>query len=177
MKTTSSLFIVAALLAAALPASACINQSGTNKQGHFIMPASYAGERLKPYLVTPPDNDAIPKRPAALPLGKLGKPRSLFDVGIALRFQLVERIKFVAAPDPMVAGMLLDWANLEFLAGSVESADVLNDAALRYGSNEAPTITLRKAQVARILKAAETQSRPNTKDGECELCMYPNPPR
>ena len=291
--------IVAAMLAAALPASACINESGTNRQGHFIMPASYAGERLKPYLVTPPDkselvgwsryvvadarkkpnfftltdlsavlirfgklpeavkllqfmeqkypgeyqtasnigtayelmgrnedalkwilegvkrnpddhfgtewlhaeilkaklgqlqapspgrsilnldfgNDAIPQRPAALPLGKQGKPRSLFDVGIALRFQLVERIKFVAAPDPMVAGMLLDWANLEFLAGSVESADVLYDAALRYGSNEAPTITLRKAQVARILKAAETQSRPNTKDGECELCMYPNPPR
>jgi len=296
--TKSSLLIFAAMLAASLPASACINESGTNKYGHFIMPVSYAGTELKPYLVTPRDkselvewsgyvvadvrkkqnlftlidlsavlirfgklpeavkllqfmeqkypgdykvasnigtayelmgqneealkwilegmkrnpddhfgtewlhaeilraklgqlkvpapgrsilnldfgNEAMPKRPAALPSGNKGKQASLFDVGIALRYQLVERIKFVAAPDPMVAGMLLDWANLELLAGSVESADVLYDAAIRYGSKEVPTIKLRKVQVARILKEAETKSRPATKDGECELCMYPIPP-
>lgn len=287
------------MLAAALPVSACINDFGTNRHGRFVMPVGYAGERLKPYLVTPPDksglvewsadvvanvrkapnffnlinlsavlirlgklpeavkllqfveqkypgryetasnmgtayelmgrneealkwisegvkrnpddhygtewlhaeilkaklgqlqapapgrsilnldfgNDAMPKRPASLPLRKDGKPHSLFDVGIALRYQLIERIKFVDAPDPMVAGMLLDWANLELLAGSVESADVLYDTALRYGSKELPTIKRRKAQVAQILKEAKTKSRPTTKDGECELCAYPTPPK
>jgi len=299
LKKKSSLFIFAAALAAAVPASACINESGTNKHGYYVMPVGYVGERLKPYLVTPPDkselvewsgyvvadarkkpnfsnlidlsavlirfgklpeavrllqfleqkypgkyqiasnigtayelmgrnedalkwitegmrrnpedhfgtewlhaeilkaklgqipnpaqnrsilnldfgNETMPKRPTALPLANKGKQASLFDVGIALRYQLLERIKFVAAPDPMVAGMLLDWANLELLAGSVESADVLYDAALRYGSKEGPLIKLRKKQVALILAEAKANPRRNPKDGECELCMYPNPPQ
>jgi len=121
-------------------------------------------------------NEAMPKRPAALPIGNKGKQASIFDVGIALRYQLVERIKFVAAPDPMVAGMLLDWANLELLSGSLESADVLYDAAIRYGSKELPTIKLRKELVARILDEAKTKPSPKGKDGECELCEYPIPP-
>ncbi|MTW09180.1 hypothetical protein GM658_01070 [Pseudoduganella eburnea] len=116
-------------------------------------------------------NDAMPIRPAALPFGNDGKQLSLFAVGYALRFQLLERIEFVAAPDPMVAGMLLDWANLELLAGAVETADVLYDAALRYGSSERTLIAARKNEVKRILAQAGTNASP--KDGECELC---NPP-
>ena len=99
-------------------------------------------------------NDAMPRLPVRLPVGNTGKPLSLFDVGNAVRYQLLERIEFVAAPDPMVAGLLLDWANLEFLSGTVESADVLYDAALRYGSTEKGIIAIRKAEVAKILAQA-----------------------
>jgi len=283
------------MLATTFPASACINEFGTNNQGEYIKPIGYAGQHLKPALVTPTDKNALiewsghvvegvrkapsffnlinlsavlirfgklpeavtllkfieqkypgkyqtasnigtayelmgrneealewisegmrrnpddhfgtewlhalilkaklgkfpapapgrsilnldfgkeamPKRPALLSVGNRGQQLSLFDLGVALRYQLGERIHFVDAPDPLVAGMLLDWANLELLAGSVESADVLYDAAIRYGSKEAPMISKRKAQVARVL--SRPKSKRMVKDGECELCKFPKP--
>ena len=118
-------------------------------------------------------NDVMPRRPASLPVGNTGKPLSLFSVGIALRYQLVERIEFVAAPDTMVAGLLLDWANLELLAGAVESADVLYDAAIRYGSSEKRIIAVRKTEIAKIL--AQAKQKPALANGRCELCELPNP--
>jgi tetratricopeptide (TPR) repeat protein len=117
-------------------------------------------------------NDAIPRRPAALPVGAAGQPRSLYAVGKAVRYQLLERIQFIAAPDPMVAGLLLDWANLELLAGTVESADVLYDAALRYGSKEGRIIAVRKAQVAKVL--GQWKVKMGLLHGSCELCQPPN---
>ncbi len=116
-------------------------------------------------------NDAMPRRPARLPTGNRGEQLSLYALATALRYQSVERAQFVAAPDPIVAGMLLDWANLELLAGSVESADVLYDAALRYGSKENKVIAARKALVAQILKQAK--KNPVFRDGQCELCEPP----
>ena len=115
----------------------------------------------------------MPRRPTGLPSGNTGKPLSLFALGNAVRYQLLERIEFVAAPDQTVAGLLLDWANLELLAGSVESADVLYDAAIRYGSNDARTIALRKTQVAKIL--AEAKTKHGRVGGRCELCEPPIP--
>ncbi|MES3023287.1 MAG: tetratricopeptide repeat protein [Pseudomonadota bacterium] len=112
-------------------------------------------------------NGATPSRPPRLPAGNAGKPLSLYELGQALRYQLLERIAFVAAPDPMVAGLLLDWANLELLAGTVESADVLYDAARRYGSKDA-TIAVRKTQVAKILTRAKARLWQG--QGNCELC-------
>jgi tetratricopeptide (TPR) repeat protein len=114
-------------------------------------------------------NDAMPRRPTVFPVGDDGKARPLFIVAWAVRYQLFERIGFVAAPDPMVAGLLLDWANLELLAGTVESADVLYDAALRYGSSEGRIIAIRKTQVARII--AQAKARPAPVRGQCELCQ------
>lgn len=116
-------------------------------------------------------NEAMPKRPAHLPSGNDGKPVSLYEMGSGLRYQLTERIWFVPAPDKMVAGMLLDWANLELLAGSVESADVLYDAAIRYGIKEDRTISLRRKEVANILSRA--RKNPNPQKGDCELCHPP----
>ncbi len=113
-------------------------------------------------------NGAMPQRPTPLPVGNGGKPLVLSDVGHAVRYQLLERIQFVAAPDPMVAGLLLDWANLELIAGAVESADVLYDAALRYGSTEGRTIAIRKTQVAKIL--AQAKAKPGPSKEQCELC-------
>ncbi len=116
-------------------------------------------------------NAVMPGRPTGLPVGEDGKPRSLFSVGLALRYQLIERIEFIAAPDAMVAGLLLDWANLELLAGSVESAGVLYDTALRYGSAERQIIGLRKAQVGKIL--AQRKGKQISGEVQCELCEPP----
>lgn len=116
-------------------------------------------------------NDTMPNRPRQLPDGNDGKPVSLYAMGAALRYQLTERIWFVPAPDKMIAGMLLDWANLELLAGSVESADVLYEAAIRYGIKEDRIISLRRKEVANILSQAK--KNPSSRQGECELC---NPP-
>lgn len=116
--------------------------------------------------------EAMPKRPENMPLGNDGKPVALYSLGNALRYQLLERIKFVPAPDPIVAGLLLDWANLELMAGAVESADVLYDAAIRYGIKDDPTISIRKKKVAQIL--AHAKKYPTAKAGQCELC---DPPR
>jgi tetratricopeptide (TPR) repeat protein len=118
-------------------------------------------------------NDVMPRRPTGLPLGNTGKPMSLYSVAEGLRYQLIERIEFVAAPDPMISDLLLDWANLELLAGSVESADVLYDAAIRYGSKEGRIISIRKTQVARIL--AQAKSKKTSVQGQCELCVPPSP--
>lgn len=116
-------------------------------------------------------NEAMPKRPALLFNGNDGKPLSLYGLGAALRYQVHERIWFVPAPDKMVAGLLLDWANLELLAGAVESADVLYDAAIRYGIKEERTIALRRKEVATILSQAKKS--PGTREGVCELCEPP----
>lgn len=100
-------------------------------------------------------DDVMPLRPTNFPVGSAGKPLSLFAVGDAVRYQLLERIQFVAAPDAMVAGLLLDWANLEILAGTMDSADVLYDAAIRYGSKEGRIIAIRKAHGAKTLAKAK----------------------
>ena len=116
-------------------------------------------------------NDVIPQRPARFPNGNTGKPLSLFAVAHAIRYQLLERIQFVAAPDPMIAALLLDWANLELVAGTVESADVLYDASTRYGSREGKIIAVRKAKAAQIL--AQAKAKPALQEGSCELCEPP----
>ncbi len=113
-------------------------------------------------------NAAMPARPAPLPLDNEASQVSLYQVALALRYQLLERIQFVDAPDPIVAGLLVDWANLELFGGAVESADVLYDAAIRYGSKD-PMLAARKGQVAKIL--AGLKGKPPVKMGACEICF------
>ncbi len=117
-------------------------------------------------------SEPMPVLPAHLPVGNDGKRLNLFDLDWSLRYQLLERIRFVAAPDPLVAGLLLDWANLEMIGGAVESADVLYDAALQYGSKEVQSIAMRKRQVATILALAK--SRQSKIQGRCEICEAPS---
>lgn len=97
--------------------------------------------------------EITPKLRKPLLVDNAGRPLSMADLTRALRYQLTERIQFVAAPDAMVAGLLLDWANLELMGGSAASASVLFDAALRYGSAEAATIALRRPLVAEMVAA------------------------
>lgn len=113
---------------------------------------------------------AMPVRPTPLPLDNEGKQVSLYLAAHSLRYQLIERIQFVPAPEPMVAGLLVDWANLELFGGAVESATVLYDAAIRYGSKD-PMIPMRKAQVLKIL--AQSKGEPPDGSGACEICFPP----
>lgn len=116
-------------------------------------------------------NAAIPARPRNLPNGNDGKPVTLFELGAALHFQLGERTDFVPPTEPIVAGLLLDWANLEFAAGTLESALVLYDEALRYGNPQADLIARRKREAERLLDAAGDHAK---KPGACELCDLPD---
>ena len=107
----------------------------------------------------------LPLRPKALPAGNDGKPVTLYALARAIRYQLEERTEFVDAPEPIVAGLFLDWANLELLAGSIENAAVAYDFALQYGSGARELIALRQAEIARLLAKGEP-----VVDGDCELC-------
>jgi tetratricopeptide (TPR) repeat protein len=108
----------------------------------------------------------LPARPARLPLGNDGKPASVPELGLALRYQLIERTHFVAAPDPMVAGLLADWAHLELIVGNQRTAAVLYKAALDYGQPMTAQIRAGKAEAERQLSSAEVKAR----QGKCELC-------
>lgn len=115
-------------------------------------------------------NQTQPLSPKNLPLGNDGKPVSLFNLGRALRYQLAERTEFVNAPEPIVAGLLFDWANLEMRSGTLESAVILYDIAEHYGYPEKKLISLRKAEAQRILKLPRKAS---ATEKECELCTQP----
>ena len=104
--------------------------------------------------------------PVGLPVGNDGNRVSLPELGLALRYQLIERTHFVAAPDPMVAGLLTDWAHLELIAGDQRTAAVLYKSALNYGQSMTPQIRAGKAEAERHLSSAEVKAR----NSKCELC-------
>ena len=108
----------------------------------------------------------LPSRPTKFPSGNDGMPVKLSALGLALRYQLVERTHFVAAPDPMVAALLTDWAHLELIAGDRQAARVLYEKAARYGALQDARFLAAKAQAARELTAAERAAY----EGTCEIC-------
>ncbi len=111
-----------------------------------------------------------PLLPKNMPPGNDGKPVSLFNLGRALRYQLLERTEFVDPPEPIVAGLMFDWANLEARSGTLESAEILYDVALEYGYPNEKLLSLRQAEVQRILKLPRN---PSKTEKECELCIQP----
>lgn len=113
----------------------------------------------------------LPARPARLPVGNDGKPVSVPELGLALRYQLIERTHFVAAPDPMVAGLLADWAHLELIVGDQRTAAILYKAALDYGQPMTAQIRAGKAEAERPLSSAEVKARKS----KCELCPRDGP--
>ena len=112
---------------------------------------------------------AIPTRPTSMPKNNVGRPVTMFQLGSALRYQITERTDFLAPPDPIVAGLLLDWANLELLAGTLETSIVLFDYAEKYGNPQTALIARRRAEAKRLLAAAGK----NPREGSCELCEPP----
>jgi tetratricopeptide (TPR) repeat protein len=66
-----------------------------------------------------------------------GVERSRETVRKALRYQLMERMQFVKPPDPVVAGLLLDYAAVEAADRTLESARKLLSLSMEYGVPQA----------------------------------------
>lgn len=56
------------------------------------------------------------------------------------------------APEPIVADLFFDWANLVMLAETLESAEALYLQALQFGADDAPLVRRRLAHVQAMLK-------------------------
>jgi hypothetical protein len=127
-------------------------------------------------------NELMPKKPTNLPLGNDGKPVSLFSLAEALRYQMLERTEFVSTPDPIVAGLLYDWANLELAAGTMEHAAAVYEAALKYGYPDKTELTTRFANAKRIMSVGNVKSKFYSSTGlspdttSCEICAPPIEP-
>jgi tetratricopeptide (TPR) repeat protein len=96
-------------------------------------------------------NSIVPTRPARVPTDNMGKPQALSAVGRAIGLQLRERAPLVSPRDPIVAGLFLDWANVESVDGSLEIAQLAYEMAVLYGAVETPLIAARRKEVARLL--------------------------
>ena len=77
--------------------------------------------------------DAKPRMPARLPIGNYGKPVTPKEFKDAIFTQMLERRQFVGPPDPYVADLFFDWANMVALTDTVEVAVDLYKEALRFG--------------------------------------------
>ena len=104
-------------------------------------------------------NGAVPARPAAWPKDNAGKPTTPDRVESALYYQLDERLEFVDPPDPVVADLLFDWANLSVVAGPLETAEALYLQALAYGVTNRPLAQQRLANVQRLLKTYKARAK------------------
>ena len=83
----------------------------------------------------------VPGMPARFPEGQSAK-----TVRNALIYQLHERLAFVRPPDPLVAGLIADLADLEGLQETADHAAPLYDLALTYKPVNAELLLRRKAQ-------------------------------
>lgn len=94
----------------------------------------------------------VPRRPLATPRGNTGQPVPIDDLKYALWYQLDERYQFVRAPDPVVASLLFDWANLLVRTDALESAAALYKEAIRYGAPRKELATARLNRVTQMLR-------------------------
>jgi len=83
----------------------------------------------------------VPLTPKVFPSGQ-----SPDRVRKALIHQLHERLAFVPPPDPLVAGMIADLADLEGLLATADHAVPLYDLALKYQPAHPDLVLRRKAQ-------------------------------
>ncbi|QQP94409.1 tetratricopeptide repeat protein [Lysobacter enzymogenes] len=113
--------------------------------------------------------DLVPPLPTKLPAGNDGRPVALWQLNHALSYQLSERTSFVAAPDPVVANLLMDWATLNLAGGPVENAAALYDLAVRYGAPRDALMDRRQAYVREVL--AKAKNGPAPRDIKCGICQ------
>jgi hypothetical protein len=95
----------------------------------------------------------VPAMPAGFPSGK-----DAVAVRKALYYQLHERLAFVPPPDPLVASMIADLADLCGLQMSADHAVALYDLALRYQPARADVIARRRAQAVKFTGQIVSQS-------------------
>lgn len=113
--------------------------------------------------------DVVPPLPTKLPPGNDGRPVALWQLDHALSYQLSERTTFVAAPDPVVANLLVDWATLNLAGGPVENAAALYDLAVRYGAPRDALMERRQTHVREVL--ARAKGEPAPRDIKCGICQ------
>lgn len=68
-------------------------------------------------------SDLHPQMPSSLPADRFGRPGSLDEVEKAMDYQLKERLKFVTAPDPIVASLYRSRADIAYLQKSRSALD------------------------------------------------------
>ena len=114
------------------------------------------------------DPVTLPSLPATYPAGNDGRPVKPYELNRALRYQLGERLQFVKPKDPIVANLLMDWATLNLVGGSVENAQSLYQLAERYGTARTTLIAARQQRARQIL--AGSKRRQNDRLGRCPIC-------
>ncbi|MBO9699533.1 MAG: tetratricopeptide repeat protein [Sporocytophaga sp.] len=78
------------------------------------------------------------------------KKLQLFEIKNQLLWQLEERISLIAPPDPIVADLLFDFANLVAITESIEIAIPLYNQSLRYLPNNFNEILERRDSLIRM---------------------------
>ncbi|MBX9401517.1 hypothetical protein K4L06_09345 [Lysobacter sp. BMK333-48F3] len=135
------------------------------KDPNHLQGRSVAGIAFAPTLVPP--------LPTELPAGNDGRPVSPWLLNWSFSYQLHERLQFVAAPDPVVANLLRDWATLNLAGGPIETADAVYDLAVRYGSERDALMTKRQQHIRTVLARSKGQE---AEHDHCAICAPPSPP-
>lgn len=104
-------------------------------------------------------SDARPRTPKPYPNGNDGKPVTAKELREALEYQLMERRQFVGPPDPYVADLFFDWANVVALTASLEEAVDLYDEALRFGVVRKALAEKRRAYMQDVIHDATPGTR------------------
>ena len=102
---------------------------------------------------------AIPQRPAQGPLDNFHKALELEKAGQAIATQMHERLQFVKPPDAVAGDLLFDYGNLLMLTGTMESASVVYDLAVKYGAPRSTLAKQRKAHAQSVITQARKRPR------------------
>lgn len=101
-------------------------------------------------------SETQPRMPAALRVDRLGRPSSLEEIEKAMDYQLRERLKFVTAPDPIVANLYRARADIAYLQKTPLASDYYH-AAIYFGAKD--DLTKRRAEQLLVDAAEESGSR------------------
>jgi len=136
------------------------------KDPNHLQGRSVAGLAFAPTLVPP--------LPTELPAGNDGRPVSPWLLNWSFSYQLHERLQFVAAPDPVVADLLRDWATLNLAGGPIETADAAYELAAHYGAERDALMNQRRQHIRAVLARSKGQE---AEYSECAICTPPSPER
>jgi len=88
-------------------------------------------------------SETEPQMPSTLHADRLGRPSSLAEIEKAIHYQLSERLKFVTAPDPIVANIYRARADIAYLQRSPAASDYYL-SAIYFGLKD--DLTRRRAE-------------------------------
>jgi len=103
--------------------------------------------------------DARPKRPGIPAVDHSGKEYDTSTVAQHIAHQLHERLAFVSAPEPIVADLLFDLANLHATTQTLESALPIYDMALNFQPVNKDFVRARRDMTAQVLSEATMTKR------------------